>query len=525
MAPSAAGHPANVLENPGWLHRLHPVPGRDRTGRLEALLNFQTVVSDLTGLEIANASLLDEGTAAAEAMALTLAMVKHTGTAVYLIDAACHPQTIAVVQTRAEARGVETVVGDPSQFDFASGERGTVVGCLLQYPATDGAVRDWRDVTERAHAQGAAVTAATDLMALALLASPARGRGHRGRQLAALRRTAGLRWPPCRLLRDEGCVQAQYSGANHRRVARHRRPPRTAHGAADPRAAHPSRQGDEQRLHRTGAAGSDGGDVRCLSWTGRDQADCRAGAWPGGAAGPGSATPGLRCRPRELLRHRVGGGRAVAAGPGHRGGEARRINLRRLGRDRVVVALDETVTLGDLADLIACFALGHSLPFMVEAESVSSDEAIGSAMRRTTDFLTHPVFRLHRSETEMLRYLRGLEAKDLSLTAAMIPLGSCTMKLNATTEMMPVSFPGLSKLHPFAPREQAQGYAELFRQLEDELCEITGFAKVSLQPNAGSQGEYAGLLAIRAYHRSRVTRTAGLPDPDERTRHQPRQLR
>ncbi len=494
----------NILENPGWYTAYTPYQAEIAQGRLEALLNFQTMVSDLTGLEIANASLLDEGTAAAEAMALTLAMTKHTGTAVYLVDEACHPQTIAVVETRAEARGVQVRVGDPERFLFGPTEGGTVVGCLLQYPATDGAVRDFRGVAERAHAAGAVVTAATDLLALALLASP----GSWGADVAVGNTQRfgvpmGYGGPHAAFFATKDAFKRNIPG----RIIG---VSRDSDGRPALRMALQTR---EQHIRRDKATSNVCTAQVLLAVMASMYAVYHG---PEGIRRIAEQVHGravLLARAVRRLGYTVAHEHffdtvSVVVEPWQQDrvievALARRINLRRLGRDRVVVALDETVTLGDLADLIACFAIGPSLPFMVESQTVSSGEAIPSALGRTTDHLAHPVFRLHRSETEMLRYMRALEAKDLSLTAAMIPLGSCTMKLNATTEMLPVSFPGFAKLHPFAPREQAQGYSELFRQLEHELCEITGFAKVSLQPNAGSQGEYAGLLAIRAYHRSR----------------------
>jgi glycine dehydrogenase len=495
----------NVLENPGWYTAYTPYQPEIAQGRLEALLNFQTMVSDLTGLEISNASLLDEGTAAAEAMALTLAVVKHGDNPVYLIDAGCHPQTIAVVRTRAEARGVSIEIGDPAEFVFgATGDERQVTGCLLQYPATDGAVRDWSGVCAAAHAAGALVTVATDLLALALLAPP----GEWGADIA-VGNTQRFGVPL-----GYGGPHAAFFAT---RDAYKRHMPGRLIGVSKDRdgkmALRMALQTREQHIRRDKATSN-----VCTAQVLLAVMASMYAVWHG--------PQGIHRIARETHQRAVLLSRALRrlgytldhehffdtvsvrmtpwkADRVIEAARSRQINLRRLTTDRIVVALDETVTIGDLADVITCFALDRTLPFMLDAEHVPETEAIPAGLARTSGYLLHPIFQTHHSETEMLRYLRGLEAKDLSLTAAMIPLGSCTMKLNATAEMMPVSWPGFGQLHPFAPREQAQGYAELFRQLESQLSEITGFAKVSLQPNAGSQGEFAGLLTIAAYHRHR----------------------
>jgi glycine dehydrogenase len=494
----------NILENPGWYTAYTPYQPEISQGRLEALLNFQTMVSDLTGLEIANASLLDEATAAAEAMALTLAVVKHGDNPVYLVDSGCHPQTIAVVRTRAEVRGVRVKVSDPSEWFAGGDEAGTVIGCLLQYPATDGAVRDHRAVTEAAHAVGALVTVATDLLALALLTPP----GEWGADIA-VGNTQRFGVPM-----GYGGPHAAFFAT---RDSYKRNMPGRIIGVSkdvDGRMAlRMALQTREQHIRRDKATSN-----VCTAQVLLAVMASMYAVWHG--------PEGIHRIARETHQRAVVLARALRR-LGHRldhdhffdtvsvrlapwqadrvmeAALSRRINLRRLAPDRVVVALDETVSLGDLADVITCFALDKSLPFMLDETQVPETESIPASLVRTSPFLVHPVFHRHRSETEMLRYIRGLEAKDLSLTAAMIPLGSCTMKLNATAEMMPVSWPGFAALHPFVPRDQAQGYAELFRQLEAQLAEITGFARVSLQPNAGSQGEFAGLLAIRGYHRHR----------------------
>ncbi|HET9132848.1 MAG TPA: aminomethyl-transferring glycine dehydrogenase [Gemmatimonadales bacterium] len=494
----------NILENPGWYTAYTPYQAEIAQGRLEALLNFQTVVSDLTGLEIANASLLDEGTAAAEAMALTLAVVKHGESPVYLVDARCHPQTIAVVRTRAEARGVQVVVEEPASFAFGARSEGEVVGCLLQYPATDGEICDYRAVAERAHAAGAVVTVATDLLALALITPP----GEWGADIAVGNTQRfgvpmGYGGPHAAFFATKDAYKRHIPGriigvskdTDGRFALRMALQTREQHIRRDKATSNVC---TAQVLLAVMAAmyavyhGPEG--IRRIARQVHDRTVLLAKA----LRRLGYALEHLHFFDTVTVRTEAWRADRVMDAA-----LARRINLRRLDAERIAVALDETVTLADLADVITAFALDGALPFMLDDANVSPGEAIPGELVRTSGYLDHPVFHRYRSETEMLRYLRGLEAKDLSLTAAMIPLGSCTMKLNATSEMYPVSYPGFSALHPFAPREQAQGYAELFRTLEAQLAEITGFAKVSLQPNAGSQGEYAGLLTIRAYHRAR----------------------
>ena len=488
----------NVLENPGWYTAYTPYQPEIAQGRLEALLNFQTMVSDLTGLEIANASLLDEGTAAAEAMHLTEAVAKHEGRLRYLVDVNCHPQTIAVVRTRAAARGLEIVVSDPDTFDFQSGN---VIGALLQYPATDGAIRDYRSLCERAHAAGALVTVATDLLALTLLAPP----GEWGADIAVGNS-------------QRFGVPLGYGGphaaffATRDEFKRHL--PGRIIGVSKDRAGRTglrmALQTREQHIRREKATSNVCTAQVLLAvvaamyavYHGPEGLRRIARRVHAHTASLAAALERLGYRlayptffdtvavevPQEILPRIIDAARI------------KQINLRTLSQTRIGVAFDETVTTEDVADVIAAFAAGVEKNALHPREAPS---AIPDGLARTTPFCTHPVFNTHHSETEMLRYLKKLQDRDLSLTAAMIPLGSCTMKLNATTEMIPVTWRGFGRLHPFAPRSQAQGYATLFRELEAWLAEITGFAKVSLQPNAGSQGEFAGLLVIRAYHQHR----------------------
>jgi glycine dehydrogenase len=488
----------NVLENPGWYTAYTPYQAEIAQGRLEALLNFQTMVSDLTGLEVANASLLDEGTAAAEAMHLTEAASKHEGKLTYLVDSGCHPQTIAVVRTRAAARGIDIVVADPGTFDFT---QAGVIGALVQYPATDGAIRDHRALCDAAHASAALVTVATDLLALTLLTPP----GEWGADIAVGNSQRfgvplGYGGPHAAFFatKDEfkRLLPGRIIGVSKDRAGR-----MGLRMALQTREQHIRREKatsnvcTAQVLLAVVAAmyavyhGADG--LRRIARRVHAQTTSLAAALQ--KLGYGLAYPNFFDTlavdvPAETLPRIIDVARA------------KQINLRTLSQTRIGVAFDETVTDADVVDVVEAFAAGMDKGAPTPREAPA---AIPEGLRRTTPFCTHPVFNTHHSETELLRYLKKLEDRDLSLTAAMIPLGSCTMKLNATTEMIPITWRGFNALHPFAPRTQAQGYATLFRQLEEWLAAITGFARVSLQPNAGSQGEFAGLLVIRAYHQHR----------------------
>ena len=490
----------NVLENPGWYTAYTPYQAEIAQGRLEALLNFQTVVGDLTGLPIANASLLDEGTAAAEAMAMCYAAKGKPGKETFFVAADCHPQTVAVVRTRAEARGVTVVVGDAASYTFGP----DVFGALVQYPATDGLVADHRAFADAAHAAGALVVAACDLLALALLVPP----GEWGADVAVGNS-------------QRFGVPMGYGGPHAGFFATKDEFKRTIPGRiigvsrdADGRPAlRMALQTREQHIRREKATSNVCTAQVLLAvmagmyavWHGPEGLRRIAQRVHGRAAAlkAGLERLGFHVRHEEFFD-------TVAVDVGAHGEEdvvaaaaERRINLRRLEPGVLAVALDETAGDRDVLDVLACFNGGQLFDGTVAELAAEADPRYDERFARTSAFLAHPVFNTHHSETAMLRYLRGLEAKDLSLVHSMIPLGSCTMKLNATAEMFPVTWPEFGQLHPFAPREQAAGYAELFRQLEADLAEITGFAAVSLQPNAGSQGEYAGLLAIKRYHEAR----------------------
>jgi glycine dehydrogenase len=484
----------NVLESPAWYTAYTPYQPEISQGRLEALLNFQTMIGDLTGTELANASLLDEATAAAEAMTL-LRRVNPKAATTFFVDADCHPQTIAVVRTRAEPLGLDVVVGEADTDVPAEG----VFGVLLQEPGSSGRVRDRAAFIARMHAQGTLVAVATDLLALAVVTPP----GEQGADVVVgssqrFGVPLGFGGPHAAFMgvRDEYKrsmpgrlvgVSVDASGRPALRLALQTREQHIRREKATSNictaqvllaviaglyAAYHGPDGLRaiaHRVHRLAVVLADGlraGGVDVVHAAFFDTVQARV---PGGAA------------------------RIAAAAL------ARGLNLRIVDADTVGIALDETTTPEIVAAVWGAFG--------VEAEAGALDsstrDAIPAELARTSEYLTHPVFHRYRSETEMLRYLRRLADRDLALDRTMIPLGSCTMKLNATAEMAPITWPQLAGLHPFAPIEQVQGYLELFDDLERWLCEITGYDAVSLQPNAGSQGELAGLLAIRAYHRSR----------------------
>ncbi len=490
----------NILENPGWYTQYTPYQAEISQGRLEALLTFQTMVADLTGLPMANASLLDEATAAAEAMALCHEAAAGRRTRFFAADH-CHPQTLAVLGTRAEALGFRLDTGPVASVDLSAGD---VMGILVQYPATDGAIFDLEPLVRKAHAAGALVVVATDLLALALLRPP----GEYGADVAvgSAQRFGipmGYGGPHAAFFatRDEWkrLMPGRIIGVS-----------RDALGNPALRMALQTR---EQHIRREKATSNICTSQVLLAimaamyavWHGpeglRDIARRVHGLTQALAAG----LRALGC----LLRHDAWFDTLAVHSPGRTAAgivddaRARGINLRALDANTTGIALDETVEASDLRTLLEVFAgPGRPAP-NVEALAAAAPRCLPEPFARTSAILTHPVFRSHHSEHEMLRYLRRLENRDLSLTTSMIPLGSCTMKLNATSEMLPVTWEAFAGLHPFAPEEQAAGYRRLIADLESWLAEITGFHTTSLQPNAGSQGEYAGLLVIRAFHRSR----------------------
>ena len=475
-----------ILENAGWYTAYTPYQPEIAQGRLEALLNFQTMVIDLTGLPVANASLLDEGTAAAEAMAVCLHASEDPAGRVFFVSKDCHPQTIEVVRTRAKPLGVEIVVGEPSAI---TGKK--LLGALVQYPDTKGAVKDWVGFAADVHAAGGLLVVAADLLALTLFKAP----GEFGADLAigSTQRFGvplGFGGPHAAYLAVKEAYQRRIPG----RIVG---VSKDAHGKHAMRLALQTR---EQHIRREKATSN--------VCTAQVLLAVIAGMYAVYHGPEGLTRIASRVRLMTLalranlikLGYQVGkdeifdtlfvtGSEKMIADV-FASAKTKRINLRLIDQESLTVSLDETVTEGDLLELLSIFG---------GQKDISADgDAIPSNLKRASKFLTHPTFHAHRSETEMLRYLRSLESKDLSLVHSMIPLGSCTMKLNAAAEMLPVTWPEFGRMHPFAPSEQTLGYKEMTSQLESWLAEITGFAAVSLQPNAGSQGEYAGLLAIRA---------------------------
>jgi glycine dehydrogenase len=491
----------NVIENPGWYTAYTPYQAEIAQGRLEALLVFQTMVADLTGLPVANASLLDEGTAAAEAMAMIQRVTRKQDGA-FLLDRGCHPQSIAIVKTRAEARGASVTVVDALAAEIDD----STAGVLVQYPTTEGSIEEYGELCERVHAAGGLVAVATDLLALTLLEPP----GSWGADVAVGNSQRfgvplGYGGPHAAFF----ATREEYARQLPGRIIG------VSRDTAGREAYRMALQTREQHIRKDKATSN----------------VCTAQVLLAVVAAMYAVYHG----PQGLTRiaRRVHGlASMLAAGIERLGGRLsypkffdtlaidleeseaarvmqaareRRINLRAISPSRIGIALDERVSEADIRELLGVFAGDpREVPEgWTGPEMHGRGGRIPAAFTRTSPFLEHTVFHRYRSETEMLRYLKRLENRDLSLAHAMIPLGSCTMKLNATTEMIPVTWPEFGRLHPFAPRDQAAGYAEMFEQLERWLAEITGFAAVSLQPNAGSQGEFAGLLVIRAWHRSR----------------------
>lgn len=492
----------NILENPAWYTQYTPYQAEISQGRLEALVIFQTMVADLTGLPVANASLLDEATAAAEAMAMCLAIARAKGEerSEFFVSRDCHPQTIAVLQTRAEPLGITIRTGVTTAIEH--GDR--LCGLLLQYPATDGYVGDFSDIVAKAHEAGALVVVATDLLALTLLKPP----GEFGADIAvgSTQRFGvpmGFGGPHAAFLSTKEEHKRQIPG---RLVG-------VSKDATGKPAFRLALQTREQHIRRERATSNICTAQVLLAIMAAMYAVYHG---PDGLRRIAERVHGLTLLLAEGLR-RLGfdvrpdlvfdtirvpltGAQADqivnrACGRG--------INLRRYDDDSLGLSLDEVSSTEEVARLWEIFSGSERLPFAPSDLLAAVEPAYPPPLARTGKYLTHEVFHRYHSEHEMLRYLHRLQAKDLSLVHSMIPLGSCTMKLNATTEMLPITWPEFAGLHPFAPEEQTRGYQELIHQLTGWLAEISGFAAFSVQPNAGSQGEYAGLMVIRAYHRSR----------------------
>ena len=501
----------NILENPGWYTQYTPYQAEISQGRLEALLNFQTMIADLTGFPIANASLLDESTAAAEAMTMLAAVNERAGDAArtFWVSSACLPQTIAVVKTRALPLGIEVLVGDHATADPRTFE-GRVFGVLLQYPTRDGEVVDYRGFIAGCHAAGALVAVAADLLSLAVLTPPA----ELGADVAV--GSAQRFGVPMGYGGPHAAFFATRSEFVRKLPGRLIGVSEDAHGYPALRMALQTR---EQHIRRDKATSNICTAQVLLAvmasmyavYHGPDGLRAIAERVAGLAAilAEGLGRLGVRVRHRAFFDTLLVSGSAADVVRWRGRAEQRRMNLRQVDARTVGVALDETTSTGDIEDLWAVLApqetaTGTAAGIPTVAEVARTGElGLPPALRRTSAYLQHPVFNSHRSETEMLRYIKRLEARDLSLTQSMIPLGSCTMKLNAAAEMLPITWPAWGRMHPFAPVAQAAGYHRMFRELAAMLSEITGFPGISLQPNAGSQGEYAGLLVIRQFHLNR----------------------
>jgi len=486
----------NILENPGWYTQYTPYQAEIAQGRLEALLNFQTMIIDLTGLEIANASLLDEGTAAAEAMTMAAGIAKNKGSK-FFVSRDCHPQTIAVVKSRAIPLGIEVVVAQHEGFELSR----EYFGILLQYPASDGAIYDYSEFIAQIHAQNGLAIMAADLLALTLIKSPS----ELGADIAigSAQRFGvpyGYGGPHAAYMATKDAYKRQMPG---RLIG----VSKDVHGRPALRLALQTR---EQHIRRDKATSNictaqvllaimasmyavyhgASGLKRIAQRVNLLTASLADALVKLGHTVIHSAYFDTICvKPQGMSIAQV---QAIA--------NVKQINLRYLEDGAIAISLDETVSKQDLADLIEIFAVEKNTS---QSPIPNHQSPVPTSLTRTSPYLTHPAFNSYHSESELLRYIHRLQSKDLSLTTSMIPLGSCTMKLNATSEMLPVTWTEFGNIHPFAPLAQTQGYQILFQQLEAWLAEITGFAGVSLQPNAGSQGEYAGLSTIRQYHQHR----------------------
>ncbi|XP_019089560.1 PREDICTED: glycine dehydrogenase (decarboxylating) 1, mitochondrial [Camelina sativa] len=489
----------NILENPAWYTQYTPYQAEISQGRLESLLNFQTVITDLTGLPMSNASLLDEGTAAAEAMAMCNNIQKYKKKT-FVIASNCHPQTIDICKTRAGGFDLNLVTADLKDVDYSSGD---VCGVLVQYPGTEGEVLDYAEFVKNAHAHGVKVVMATDLLALTVLKPPGElgadivvgsaqrfgvPMGYGGPHAAFLATSQEYkRMMPGRIIG----VSVDSSGKPALRMAmqtreQHIRRDKATSNICTAQALLANMAAMYAVYH--GPAG-----LKSMA----ERVHGLAGAFALGLKKLGVAevqelpffdTVKIKCSDAHAI--------ADAATKSE-------INLRVVDSNTITASFDETTTLDDVDKLFKVFASGKPVPFTAESLAPEVQSAIPSSLTRETPYLTHPIFNMYHTEHELLRYIHKLQNKDLSLCHSMIPLGSCTMKLNATTEMMPVSWPSFTDIHPFAPVEQAQGYQEMFQNLGDLLCTVTGFDSISFQPNAGASGEYAGLMVIRAYHMSR----------------------
>ncbi len=490
----------NILENPGWYTQYTPYQAEISQGRLEALLNFQTVISDLTGLPQANASLLDEATAAAEAMNMARSIVgDDAGNKKFFVSSGCHPQTIALVQTRAKWLGIQVVVGDEAATLNDAAKVGEYFGVLLQYPATDGTITDYGMLIEQIHAAGGVVVMATDLLALTMIKSP----GEYGADVAI--GSAQRFGVPMGFGGPHAAFMATKTEHVRKMPGRVIGVSKDVHGNPALRLALQTR---EQHIRRDKATSN--------ICTAQVLLAIMAGMYavyhgPQGVKKIAQRTHTIAGIAAEALKqagHTILNATyfdtlhvkpATDAAALIKSAAKSGSNVRDFGDGTVGLSFDETTSAGDLKQLLVAFGADG----FINAGSAGAYHLESSAFNRTSAYLTHPVFSKYHGEHEMLRYIKKLESRDLSLCQSNIPLGSCTMKLNATTEMLPITWPEFAELHPFAPADQSRGYAQLFKDLETWLAEITGFAACSLQPNAGSAGEYAGLLTIRNYQEAK----------------------
>lgn len=487
----------NILENPVWYTAYTPYQAEIAQGRLEALLNFQTMVMDLTGMEIANASLLDEGTAAAEAMFMAHGVAKNKSNR-FVVSPQMHPHVIEVLRTRSEPLGFEMIIADPRQYDFAQ----DAFALFVQYPNTVGTIEDYKDMTDRAHSKGALVVASVDLLAMTLLIPP----GEWGADIAVGNSQRfgvplGFGGPHAAFLATKDAYKRLMPG----RIVG------VSVDAQGKQALRLALQTREQHIRREKATSNICTAQVLLANMASMYAIYHG---PAGLKAIAQRVHLLTTMAAEGLRQI---GAAVSTEPFFdtlqvttkqpqiilTQAEQLGLNLRQYDQQTITLTFDETCTTDTVAKVIAAFNGGKEVSLESSEEKCVIKAAWPPRFIRKSAYLTHPVFNSHHSETELLRYIHKLQNKDITLTHSMIPLGSCTMKLNATTELVPVSWPEISQLHPFAPTSQVQGMIEMIKDLEQKLCDITGFAAVSLQPNAGSQGEYAGLLVIRKYHQSR----------------------
>ena len=480
----------NILENPAWYTAYTPYQPEIAQGRLEALLNYQTMIADLTGLPVANASLLDEATAAAEAMAMAERVAKSKARA-FFVDHGCHPQTIEVIKTRAEPLGIEVIVGDPAKM-----EADKVFGAIFQYPGTYGHVTDFTAQIAALHEAKAIAVVATDLLALTMLKEP----GAMGADIAI---GSSQRFG----------VPMGYGGPHAAFMSckddlKRSMPGRIVGVSIDARgnkAYRLSLQTREQHIRREKATSNVCTAQALLAVMASFYAVFH------GPKGLRAIAERVHFLTNRLARALKAAGAKVSpkaffdtitveVGVGQAGilaaARAEGLNFRKVGNDRVGISLDETTDEKVLVRVLKAFGIDGVPPHRAHL-------GFPEDMLRTSDYLTHPVFHMNRAESEMMRYMRRLSDRDLALDRAMIPLGSCTMKLNAAAEMMPITWPEFGTLHPFAPADQAAGYREAIEDLTAKLCEVTGYDAFSMQPNSGAQGEYAGLLTIQAYHRAR----------------------